>query len=98
MPPRRRHMNRPLVDLDMLGITELNDVSLVQAHSKWIMDGVSLAYPALVVVLAIQTNRLIEEPGRKTFSRLSPGRRVPAGLVPAAGRPKPAESSSLVGG
>ena len=63
------------VDLTTYGVQGLDDFDLLRFRSEWFMDGVSIAFLALVVAISTQTNRWIEEPGRKFFSRLAPQRR-----------------------
>jgi peptidoglycan/LPS O-acetylase OafA/YrhL len=73
------------VNFTTLGFAGIDQMSFVYGPSKWVMDGVMLAYLALVIAVATQTFKYIEEPGRKLFSpaRKSRPRAVTAPIVAA---------------
>ena len=56
------------VNFETLGFAGIDRMSFVYGPSKWVMDGVMIAYLGLVIAVATQTFKYIEEPGRKFFS------------------------------
>jgi peptidoglycan/LPS O-acetylase OafA/YrhL len=53
---------------ETLGFSGIDHMSFVYGPSKWVMDGVMAVYLALVIAVASQTFKYVEEPGRKLFS------------------------------
>jgi peptidoglycan/LPS O-acetylase OafA/YrhL len=56
------------LNLETVGFAGLDQMNFVYGPNKWVMDGVMLAYLAIVIAVAGQTFKYIEEPGRKLFS------------------------------
>jgi peptidoglycan/LPS O-acetylase OafA/YrhL len=59
------------VRLADFGYSGLDEMTFLVGPSKWLLDGVMLAYLAVVIAVATQTHRLIEVPGRRLFDGLS---------------------------
>lgn len=60
------HVTR--VNFETLGFAGIDQMSFVYGPNKWVMDGVMLVYLAVVIAVATQTYKYIEEPGRRLFS------------------------------
>jgi peptidoglycan/LPS O-acetylase OafA/YrhL len=69
------------VNFERLGFAGIDQMSFVYGPNKWVMDGVMLVYLALVIAVATQTFKYIEEPGRKLFS---PARKRPVAAFSAS--------------
>jgi peptidoglycan/LPS O-acetylase OafA/YrhL len=61
------------VNFATLGFAGIDQMSFVYGPNKWVMDAIMLVYLAIVIAVATQTYRYIEEPGRRLFS---PSRKV----------------------
>jgi peptidoglycan/LPS O-acetylase OafA/YrhL len=68
--------------ISALGFDGLDRMAFISGPSLWIMDGVMIGYLAIVIAVASQTYRFIEQPGRTLF-----GLRPPQAPRTAAAQP-----------
>jgi peptidoglycan/LPS O-acetylase OafA/YrhL len=55
------------VHVSALGFEGLDQMAFISGPSPWIMDGMMIGYLAIVIAVASQTYRFIEQPGRALF-------------------------------